>query len=48
MGEGSVAIPIPVTTPPSVLLGFQWGVYTPGYNPFGWIASNDLDIAWNQ
>ncbi len=48
VGEGSVAIPIPVTTPPSVLLGFQWGVYTPGYNPFGWIASNDLDIAWNQ
>lgn len=47
-GDASVSVPIPVGAPPGALLGFQWGVYTPGYNAFGWIASGALDISWQQ
>ena len=47
-GAANVSVPIPAGAPPGALLGFQWGVFTPGYNAFGWIASDDLDISWQQ
>ena len=47
-GGASVSVPIPAGAPPGAVLGFQWAVYTPGHNAFGWITSNDLDIGWQQ
>lgn len=26
----------------------QLGVYTPGWNAFGWITSGDIDLRWRQ
>lgn len=47
-GNAVVPVPIPVGAPAGFLLGFQWGVFTPGHNAFGWISSNGLDISWQQ
>jgi hypothetical protein len=47
-GFGSVDLPIPCGIPNGAALAFQWGVYTPGHNAFGWIVSNDLDISWSH
>jgi hypothetical protein len=47
-GFGSVILPIPCSVPSGVTLAFQWGVFTPGWNNFGWIVSDDLDISWSH
>lgn len=47
-GQASVSVPIPTTAGPGIVLACQWGVYTPGWNAFGWIASHDLDLSWQQ
>lgn len=26
----------------------EWGIFTPGHNAFGWITSNDMDVAWSH
>lgn len=46
-GSGTVTVPIPCSVPPGVSLAFQWGVYTPGHNAFGWIVSSDIDVFWS-
>ncbi len=46
-GNGSATVPLPCNMPPGVTLAFQWGVYTPGHNAFGWIVSNDMDVSWS-
>jgi hypothetical protein len=43
-----VILPIPCSVPCGVTLAFQWGVFTPGWNNFGWIVSDDLDISWSH
>src|SRR5690606_31107131 len=43
-GSGSVGLPLPCTSPHTASLAFQWAIYTPGHNAFGWIVSNDQDI----
>ena len=45
-GVGLATVPLPCSVPPGVALAFQWGIYTPGHNAFGWITSNDIDAAW--
>ena len=47
VGTGTATVPIPCSVPPGVVLAFQWGVYTPGHNTFGWIVSSDIDVSWN-
>ncbi len=47
-GAGSVAIPIPCSVPNATALAFQWAIYTPGTNAFGWVVSDDVDIIWSH
>jgi hypothetical protein len=47
-GSGQVTVPIPCSIPDNTVLAFQWGIYTPGHNAFGWIVSNDIDIRWDH
>lgn len=47
-GHGAVTVPIPPSLPVGIVFAFQWGVYTPGHNALGWIASNGLDLLWQQ
>lgn len=47
-GNGSVPMPIPCSVPHGVILAFQWGIYTPGWNPFGWITTDNFDIRWSH
>ena len=48
---GSAIVPLPVPCV-SWLHGFfvacQWGIPTPGFNAFGWITSNDVDLSWSH
>lgn len=48
VGNGQVGLPIPCSIPHDIALAFQWGIYTPGWNSFGWITSNDTDISWSH
>lgn len=48
VGNGSVNVPIPCSIPSGAGLAFQWAIYTPGHNAFGWIVSNDMDIFWSH
>lgn len=45
-GAAQVALPIPCSMPVDAPVAMQWGVATPGWNAFGWITSNDLDVNW--
>lgn len=45
-GNAVVALPIPCSMPVSAPVAMQWGIHTPGWNAFGWIMSNDLDVTW--
>ncbi|MEZ6036424.1 MAG: hypothetical protein R3F29_03010 [Planctomycetota bacterium] len=47
-GSGSVGLPLPCSIPQGATLAFQWAIYTPGHNAFGWIVSNDQDIFWSH
>ena len=47
-GVGAVVLPIPCSIPSGAVLAFQWGVYSPNANAFGWIVSDDLDISWSH
>ena len=47
-GSGSIQLPMPCSIPSGVTLAFQWAVYTPGHNAFGWITSDDIDISWSH
>lgn len=47
-GDGQVGLPMPTSIPNGVTLAFQWAVWTPGHNAFGWIVSNDIDINWSH
>ena len=47
-GNGSVPVPIPCNIPHGVVLAFQWGIHTPGWNAFGWITTDDFDIRWSH
>ena len=48
VGDGVVTLPLPCSIPHSAGLAFQWGIFTPGHNAFGWIVSNDMDINWSH
>jgi len=48
VGAGSLLVPIPCSIPNGTFLAMQWGIFTPGHNPFGWITSNDMDVLWNH
>lgn len=45
-GAAQVALPIPCSMPVDAPVAMQWGISTPGWNAFGWITSNDLDVNW--
>ncbi|MCB9878124.1 MAG: hypothetical protein H6835_11030 [Planctomycetes bacterium] len=47
-GSAAVNLPLPCSIPHSATLAFQWAIYTPGHNAFGWIVSNDQDIPWSH
>lgn len=47
-GSGFAPLPMPCSIPSGFTLAFQWGIYTPGHNAFGWIVSNDMDINWSH
>lgn len=47
-GNATVGLPIPCGVPHGFALALQWAVYTPGHNPFGWIASDDIDLYWSH
>ncbi len=47
-GFGTANIPIPCSIPSGATLAFQWLVYSPTSNSYGFILSNDLDINWFQ
>ncbi len=47
-GSGSHFVPIPCSVPHGTTLAFQWIVYTPGWNPVEFVASDDLDIYWSH
>jgi len=47
-GDATSPIPIPPIVPSGSILAFQWAVYTPGWNTFGWITSQDIDLSWSQ
>jgi hypothetical protein len=47
-GDAVAFVPIPISLPGSAQLAFQWAVWTPGWNAFGWIVSDDLDISWSH
>lgn len=47
-GFGSVPVPIPCGIPSPSSLAFQWGIFVPGFNPFGWVVSNDDDVLWSH
>ncbi|MFK7740228.1 MAG: hypothetical protein AB8H80_07880 [Planctomycetota bacterium] len=47
-GAGAVDLPIPLGALPGAMLACQWGVFTPGWNAFGWITSADIDLRWRQ
>jgi hypothetical protein len=44
-GNATIALPMPCSLPLSPI-AMQWGVLTPGWNAFGWITSNDIDVSW--
>lgn len=48
---GSATIPQPVPCQSTLETGFfscQWLIATPGFNGFGYITSNDVDLFWND
>ncbi len=45
-GEVEFGLPIPGSLVHNLVLGCQALIATPGYNPLGWIVSNDIDIRW--
>lgn len=47
-GAATANLPLPCGIPGGTTLAFQWGIYTPGHNAFGWIVSNDIDVNWNH
>jgi len=47
-GTASAPVPIPTQIPTGTNLAFQWIIYSPTANAFGWIVSDDLDISWYQ
>jgi hypothetical protein len=47
-GFATVGVPIPLGVPDGALLTFQWAVYTPGHNPFGWITSDAIELHYSQ
>lgn len=47
-GFAQAGVPMPCSIPNGVTLAFQWGLYTPGWNAFGWITSADLDVRWTH
>lgn len=48
VGNGFVPLPMPCSIPSGSALAFQWAIYTPGHNAFGWIVSNDMDVSWSH
>jgi hypothetical protein len=46
-GSAVLPLPLPLDIPLSPIY-MQWGVYTPGWNAFGWITSDDVDMAWSD
>ena len=47
-GFGSLIVSIPYCVPSGSLLGFQWAVFAPGWNPIGLVVSDDLDVSWSH
>lgn len=45
-GYAQVSLPIPCMMPTALPLAVQVGILTPGWNPFGWITSDDFDMYW--
>tara|TARA_R110002072_G_scaffold217365_2_gene375033 strand:- start:68574 stop:68834 length:261 start_codon:yes stop_codon:yes gene_type:complete len=46
--QTSLVLAMPVLAVPVIampMLAIQWGAYTPGSNPFGWITSADIDLS---
>tara|TARA_R110002094_G_scaffold50240_6_gene62034 strand:+ start:850 stop:3078 length:2229 start_codon:yes stop_codon:yes gene_type:complete len=48
LGDGSVPLPMPCSIPNGATLAFQWAIYSPAANAFGWIVSNDIDVTWQH
>ena len=46
-GSAQIALPVPVGIP-LFPWQMQWGVETPGWNAFGWISSDDLDVYFTE
>ncbi len=47
-GAANREVPLPCSIPSGTTLAFQWAIYSPQANAFGWIVSDDLDISWNH
>ena len=47
-GTANVWFPMPTQIPSGTSLAFQWAIYSPTANAFGWIVSDDLDVYWYQ
>lgn len=41
-------LPLPCSIPDGAALAFQWAIYRPGNNAFGWIVSDDMDVYWSH